>query len=91
MHHRSTMCYARSLASVAGGTRTHAEWAWLTGRRVAQGGITPLHSAARFGHEAAIKTLVAAKADVNAKDQVRYGRRGSAEREKGVGVGSVFY
>jgi hypothetical protein len=78
-------------ASVASGARNHAEWAWLTGRRVAQWGMTPLHSAAQNGHEAAIKALVAAKADVNAKDQVRYGRRGGAEREKGVGVGSVVY
>jgi len=76
---------------VAGRTRIYAEWAWLTGRRVAQGRNTPLHSAARNGHEAAIKALVAAKADVNAKDQVRYGRRGGSERGKGVGVGSVFY
>ena len=34
---------------------------------------TPLHQAAVCGHEAAIKALVAAKADVDAKDRVRAG------------------
>ena len=76
---------------VAGRTRFYAEWAWLTGRRVAQKGETPLHHAAIEGHEAAIKALMAAEADVNAKDQVRDGRRGSAEREKRVGVGFLCY
>ena len=61
------------MASVAGGARNHAEWAWLTGSRVVQRGWTPLHWAARGGHQAAIKALVAAKADVHAKDKVRGG------------------
>jgi ankyrin repeat protein len=59
------------LASVAGGARNHAEL--LTGSRVAQWGWTPLHYAASIGHEAAIKALVAAKADVDATDEVRVG------------------
>ena len=61
------------LASVASGAANHAEWAWLTGSRVVQEGTTPLHFAAQMGHEAAIKALVAAKADVHAKDEVRGG------------------
>jgi ankyrin repeat protein len=38
---------------------------------VAQDGETPLHLAASSGHEAAIKALVEAKADVHAKIMVR--------------------
>ena len=34
---------------------------------------TPLHLAAHSGHDAAIEALVAAKADVHAKDEVRGG------------------
>ena len=64
------------LVSVAGGARNHAEWAWLTGSRVVQNGMTPLHPAAAQGHEAAIKALVAAKADVHVKDVVRWGGLG---------------
>jgi ankyrin repeat protein len=37
---------------------------------VAQEGSTPLQCAATKGHEAAIKALVAAKADVHAKNEV---------------------
>ena len=37
---------------------------------------TPLHYAAYNGHEAAIKALVAAKADVHATDKVRGGMLG---------------
>ena len=41
---------------------------------VAQRGVTPLHYAASRGRESAsIKALVAAKADVHAKDTVRVG------------------
>jgi ankyrin repeat protein len=40
---------------------------------VAQDGETPLQFAARAGHEAAIKALVVAKADVNTKHKVRGG------------------
>ena len=55
---------------------------------MAQNGHTPLHIAAVRGNEAAIKvveTLLAAKADVNAKNDVRGGRvawraRGGAAR-----------
>ena len=69
------------LGSVAGGAKDHAEWAWLTGRRVAQAGETPLHAAACYGREAAITALVAAKADVHAMDKVRVG--GGAGRGEG--------
>ena len=62
-----------ALASVAGGAQNHAEWVWLTGRRAVQGAWTPLHRAATFCNDAAIKALVAAKADVHAKDYVRVG------------------
>ena len=61
------------VAWVAGGADHHAEWAWLTGSRVVQHGWTPLHFAADNGHEAVIKALVAAKADVRAKERVRGG------------------
>ena len=64
-------CTLGGLASVAGGARNHADWAWLTDSRVAQDGWTPLHFA--WGHEAVIKALVEAKADVHAKDKVRGG------------------
>ena len=76
------------LASDAGGARNHAEWAWLTESRVVQFGRTPLHIAAQEGQTAAIKALVAAKADVHAKDSVR---GGCWEGERGGGVWSVFY
>ena len=71
-----------ALASVAGGARTHAGWAWLTGRRVAQVGDTPLHKAAQSSFEADIEALLAAKADVNAKNDVRGGK--VAWRARGV-------
>ena len=63
-----------ALASVAGGAQNHAEWVWLTGRRAEQMKDTPLHEAAQNnGKEAAIKALLAAKADVHAKNNVRVG------------------
>ena len=40
-------------------------------RRVAQIGHTPLHMAAMHDEKAVIKALLAAEADVNAKDEVR--------------------
>jgi len=58
---------------MAGGTRNHAEWAWLTGSLVAQTGQTPLHRAAYGGQKEAIEALVEAKADVHVKDKVRWG------------------
>jgi hypothetical protein len=73
------------LASVAGGARNHAEW--LTGRGVAQNEATPLHYAASNDHEAAIKALVAAKADVDATDEVRVGEGKCLEGEGGASWG----
>ena len=61
------------MTSVAGGARNHAESAWLTGSRVAQIGWTPLRCAANYFNVAAIKALVEAKADVDAKGKVRGG------------------
>ena len=61
------------LSSVAASARNHAEWAWLTRSHVVQNASTPLHWASYKGHEAAIKALVAAKADVQAKEKVRGG------------------
>ena len=73
------------MTSVAGGARNHAEWAWLTGRRVVQDGRTPMHFAAGEGNEASIKALVAAKADVHAKEKVRGGSLGGrGERRRRV-------
>ena len=62
-----------AVALVAGGARNHAGWACLTGRRVAQNGDTPLHIASFVGNERVIEALLAAKADVHAKDDVRGG------------------
>ena len=70
------------MALVAGGARKYAEWAWLTGSRVVQDGRTPLHFAAGNGYVAAIKALVAAKADVYAKDTVRRGALGGRGRRR---------
>ena len=64
-------CYILgALASVAGGARNQADWAWLTGSRVAQKGFKPLLLAAKSGHETAIRVLLAAKADIRAKTEV---------------------
>ena len=82
LYHTRACITLGALASVAGGARTHAGWAWLTGRRVAQEGETPLHTAAYFGREASIEALLAAKADINAKNDVRGGK--VAERARGV-------
>ena len=46
-----------------------------------QGGETPLHRAARAGHAAVAGQLLAAKADVEAKDEVR------GQEECGVRIG----
>ena len=64
---------AGALAWVASGTRHQADWAWLMGSRVVQMGSTPMHRAASQGQEEAIRALVAAKADVHAKDKVKGG------------------
>ena len=76
-----------ALASVAGGARNHAGWAWLTVIRAVQDGFTPLHQAAANAHEldrkeAAIQALVAAKADVHAKNEVRGGVLGGRGRRR---------
>ena len=49
-------------------------WAWLTERHVVhwQEGITPLHVASHQGQTAGIRALLAAKADVHAKDLTVY-------------------
>ena len=65
------------LASVAGGCRKEGAWSWLTGRRVAQDGGTPLHLAALFDQEAAITTLLAANADIHVTDNVIWRGGGS--------------
>jgi hypothetical protein len=52
---------------------------------VAQAAHTPIYFAADKGHEAAIKALVAAKADVHAVTKVRAGGGGRG----GGGLGSV--
>ena len=99
LYHTRACTTLGALASVAGGATTHAGWAWLTGRRVAQVGDTPLHKAsAAEWHTAAyfdewgwsaIEVLLAAKADVNAKNDVRGGE--VAWRARGVRrVGSVL-
>ena len=74
-----------SLASVAGDARNQPGWAWLTGSRGAQVGGMALHYAARMGHDAAITTLLAAKADIHAEDTVR-GEGGA----QGVGARGVL-
>ena len=76
-----------ALASGAGGAGNHAAWAWLTASRVAQNGMTPLHWAATRGRDAAIRALVAAKADVHAKTDVRVGGRGRLGVQVGRGRG----
>jgi len=80
-----------ALASVPGGARTHAEWVWLTGSRVAQDGDTPLRAAAYSGQEEVIKALLAGKADVNAKNKVRGGEDGGCLQGKEGGLGSDFF
>ena len=49
---------------------------------MAQDGRTALHGAADFGNDAAITTLLAAKADIHDKDLVRWRER---EDEQGGG------
>jgi hypothetical protein len=78
-----------ALASVAGGAGTHVEWAWLTGSRLAQYGMTPLYWAASSCTDAAIRALVEAKADVNANDDVRVGDGGGGRLE-GRGEGAEW-
>ena len=73
------------LGSVAGGARNIIGWDWLTGSRVEQDGRTALQWAANNGHDAAITTLLAAKADIHAKGEVR-GEGGA----QGVGARSVM-
>jgi len=52
---------------------------------VAQNGRTPLHMAAVRGDKAVIEALLAAEADVNAKDEVR--GEGGLEGEEGAAWG----
>ena len=55
------------------GTNHGGGGAWLTGSRVPQDGNTPLHLAADNGHAAFVGALLAAKADKEAKENVRGG------------------
>ena len=66
--------------SFAGGAGSHAQWARLTGRCVAQDGETPLHMACSKFEEVTIKALLAAKADTNAKSNVRVGEGAASAR-----------
>ena len=61
------------------GTNHGGRGAWLTEYRVPQGGMTPLHLAVEKGHSA-IVALLAAKADKEARDEVRRGCRASRGR-----------
>ena len=47
------------------------DWAWLTGSRVPQNEMTPLHVAATLGHEAVVGALLAAGANIEVRDSVR--------------------
>jgi len=60
----------------------------MTDSRVAQDGKTPLHFSADKTGDGLIKALVAAKADVDAKDKVRGGVLGGRGED---GVGSACY
>ena len=62
---------------VAGVARNLVGWACLTGHRVAQDGDTPLHLVSWSGDADRMRTLLAAKADVHAKNKVRGGGGGA--------------
>jgi len=69
------------------GTNHGRGGAWLTGCRVPQIGRTPLHLAAEKGHAAVAGALLAAKADKEAKDEVRGVGEYWGISESGWGVG----
>jgi hypothetical protein len=72
-----------ALAWVSRGARNQADCACLTGSRVLQGELTPLHAASVNGKVEAIQALLAAKADVHAKAEVRGGEGGCWEGGEG--------
>ena len=53
------------------GTNHEGGGAWLTGSRMPQGEMTPLHLAAEKGHAAVAGALLAARAVKDAKGEVR--------------------
>ena len=64
--------------------------AWLTGSRVPQGEMTPLHLAAEKGHTAVAGALLAAGAVKDAKGEVRREREFEGIFESGWGVVENF-
>ena len=58
------------------GTNHGGGGSWLTGSRVPQDGMTPLHYAAKYGHGAIVGVLFAAGADKDAETEVSGWGRG---------------